>query len=126
MQSGNLQFLSPDKNLRSTVNAPLNNSDINLGYTSNQNSMYGSILSLNSNSYTTYTNSLNNWVDTNVLNSKSSYNLTLPLQHSPIYSNNPAWDGISYDKSSSFLSNDTPDILRGKEELAPSFIFNTY
>jgi hypothetical protein len=46
--------------------------------------------------------------------------------HNPIYSNNPNWSNISYDKTDKNSSSETPDIMRGKEELAPSHIFNTY
>ena len=52
--------------------------------------------------------------------------LTYLDNHNPIYSNNPNWNNISFDRTTQHSSSDTPDILRGKEELAPAYMFNNY
>jgi hypothetical protein len=44
----------------------------------------------------------------------------------PIYSNNPSWVNLSYDKVDANSIGDTPVIMRGKEELAPDAVFSTY
>jgi hypothetical protein len=48
------------------------------------------------------------------------------LNRNPIQSTNPAWSGLSYDRVNAFSSSETPDILRGKEDMAPDYLFNTY
>jgi hypothetical protein len=39
---------------------------------------------------------------------------------------NPLVDNLSYDRITKFHSSETPDILGGKEEAAPEYLFNTY
>jgi hypothetical protein len=52
--------------------------------------------------------------------------LTLPNAHPPIYSNNPSWHNVGYDRVTSNSSSETPAILSGKEELAPEYLFSPY
>jgi hypothetical protein len=44
----------------------------------------------------------------------------------PVQSTNPDWASLGYDRVNEFSSSETPDILRGKEDTAPDYLFNTY
>jgi hypothetical protein len=35
-------------------------------------------------------------------------------------------DILAYDRASDFTSSETPDILRGKEDMAPDYLFSSY
>jgi hypothetical protein len=51
---------------------------------------------------------------------------TFASTYNPLMSSNSAINNISYDKLNKFTENDVPSIMRGKEEVAPEFLFNTY
>jgi len=53
-------------------------------------------------------------------------NTTSSLNRNPIQSTTPVWDSLSYDRVNTFSSSDTPELLRGKEDMAPDYLFNTY
>jgi TfoX/Sxy family transcriptional regulator of competence genes len=47
--------------------------------------------------------------------------------NNPIYSNNPSWVNLSYDKVDSNSTSDTPVIMRWEEELAlEDAVYSTY
>jgi hypothetical protein len=87
-KSGNLQFLSPDKNLRLTVNNSLTSTNRDLGYTTNTINVINANSKLDSSLYNNYVSSSLDWVNKDVYSKISRNNLTLPLHHSPNYSNN--------------------------------------
>lgn len=52
--------------------------------------------------------------------------LTLSNNHTPLYSNNPDWRNIGYDRVTKNSQGETPTVLGGKEELAPEYLFSPY
>merc|ERR1712011_27250 len=81
---------------------------------------------METNLFKIYSTSLNEWgSDVNIKKSTST-NLTLTPNHTPMYSNNPNWSVIRTDKANKNTKSETPTIFRGKEELAPEYIFSTY
>ena len=50
----------------------------------------------------------------------------MPINHSPIMSNNPYFSNTSFDFYDKGQDDNTPMVLRSKEESAPSHVFNTY
>jgi hypothetical protein len=125
-KSPNLQFLSPDKNYRNTINLNLGSSNrdflnkTNVGFFQNQTHELGKNL------FNLYLGSIQNWTNEEILLKTTSSNLTYLDNHNPLYSNNPLWTNVSYDRTTKYSSGDTPDILRGKEEVAPSYMYNNY
>lgn len=46
--------------------------------------------------------------------------------HTAVYSNNQEFIDKSYDKYAAGKDDQTPDVLKSKEETAPSHLFTTY
>jgi hypothetical protein len=82
--------------------------------------------SLISNTSTNYRNSLGNWTNPNVTNKILNTNTTFSSTYNPVASTSNLWTNLSYDKLNSYSSGDVPTIMRGKEEVAPEYLFNTY
>jgi hypothetical protein len=61
-----------------------------------------------------------------VIKKTMSTNITYPLNQSPVNSSNIFWRNLSFNRKSPGLLSDTPSILRGKEELAPEYMFSSY
>jgi hypothetical protein len=61
-----------------------------------------------------------------MVNKVTSFGSMSSKSRAPIQSTNPSWVGMSYDRVNEFSSSETPDILRGKEDMAPDYLFNTY
>jgi hypothetical protein len=126
LKSSNLQFLSPDKNLRNTLARGISSTNMDFDARSNTSSLIMSNNSLKTNVYSNYTKSLNNWSNSSVLNKILSTNTTFSTTYNPVSSTNNLWNILSYDKLNNYVEGDVPSIMRGKEEVAPEYLFNTY
>ena len=126
LKSSNLQFLSPDKNLRNTLTRGVSATNIDFDSVSNISSLISSNNSLEANTYVNYNRSLNNWNNYNTLNRILSTNTTFATTYNPVSSTNNLWGALSYDKLNGYADGDVPGIMRGKEEVAPEYLFNTY
>jgi len=67
-----------------------------------------------------------NWLDKKFYFKASSTNLTLPSNTTSFFSNSVNWFSYNNDRVSSFTKLDTAPVLRGREELSPGYIFNSY
>ena len=126
LKSGNLQFLSPDKNLRNTLSRGVSSTNTDFDPMSNVSNLISSNNSLKANLYTNYDKSLNNWSNSNIVNKILSTNTTFSSTYNPVSSTSTSWNTLSYDKLNSYVDGDVPSIMRGKEEVAPEYLFNTY
>jgi heme/copper-type cytochrome/quinol oxidase subunit 2 len=126
LKSTNLGFLSPDKNTRYTANNSASYAYSDLTYGTSSGQVLNNNISLGNNLHKNYSVSLNDWGSSSYISKLLTTNLTLTPNHNPIYSNNPTWDTVYVDKADKNLGTETPNIFRGKEELAPDYIFNTY
>jgi hypothetical protein len=122
--SGNLKFLSFEKNSRNLANQKLRNFNQNLNNHSDLGFNHNALS--NSNHYGLYLSNINNWDNLTGLNKVISTNTSSSLNRSPIQSTNPKWPDLSYDRATFFSPSDVPEILRGKEDMAPDYLFNTY
>jgi hypothetical protein len=128
-KSPNLGFLSPEKNVRlidavnpTKFNASLSNSTNNLNdiVTNSINE------SITPNSYNLFSSSENEWVATNRLRDVASFDTAMTPSHTAVYSNNQEFIDKSYDRYAVGKDDQTPDVLKSKEETAPSHLFTTY
>lgn len=126
IKSPNMQFLSPDKNLRSIANKSLSASNINFNYDTNTGQMINKNSQISNGLYENYLGSEFDWVDKSSIQKVLSTPLTFSNTHTPLASNNPTWNSISYDRLDSHSKGETPSILSGKEELAPEYLFSPY
>jgi len=88
LKSSNLQFLSPDKNLRYTVNKGVSSTNRDFDPSSNIVSFIKQNTSLTSNTNSNYEGSLNNWNNPNVTNKILSTNTTFATTYNPVASTN--------------------------------------
>jgi hypothetical protein len=124
INSNNLKFLSFEKNNRSTANQKLRT--ITQNFNTFSNVELNKTLSSNSNQYNVYLQGLNNWNNISSTQKLLSTSTMSSLTRNPIQTTNPAWNELGYDRTTAFSSSETPDILRGKEDMAPDYLFNTY
>lgn len=66
------------------------------------------------------------WGSTSFLTKAIGTKLTLSNTHTPIYSSNPDWRNMGYDRVTKNSVSETPPVLGGKEELAPEYLFSPY
>jgi heme/copper-type cytochrome/quinol oxidase subunit 2 len=126
LKSSNLQFLSPDKNLRSVVNKNLSGTNVDFTTQTNVSAFLTKNDKIQSSSYNFFKTSNSSWINQDLIKKSFSTNTTLSSTYNPLTSSNPEWNTLSYDKLNKYTHNDVPSILRGKEEVAPEFLFNTY
>jgi hypothetical protein len=126
LKSSNLQFLSPDKNLRYTVNKGVSSTNRDFDPSSNIASFVKQNNSLTSNINNSYGNSTNNWSNPNITSKILSTNTTFSSTYNPVASTSSLWNNISYDKLNNYSNGDVPTIMRGKEEVAPEHLFSAY
>lgn len=126
LASPNLKFLSIDKNPRLLTNSKVDVNDINFNYSTGLNLIKNNLSQLNSNTAYIYTSAINYWNSETLteLNLKSTKASTSSL--APIYSNNPFAKTSAFDRILPNSNEDETKMLKGKEESAPSFVFNTY
>jgi hypothetical protein len=67
-----------------------------------------------------------NWADFDKYSKFTNNTVWMPLNHSPIMSNNPFFTNSSFDFYAKGKDDVTPMVLRSKEESAPNHTFNTY
>jgi hypothetical protein len=126
LKSSNLQFLNTDKNLRNTVNIKSNIINKNFLNSTNISDVQGGNFKLNSNIFNNYLSSTVDWTSGNIIDKISKINLTSSTGHNPIYSNNPTWRHKGYDRVTNKSATETPDIFRGKEDVAPNNLFTPF
>ena len=126
LKSGNLGFLSPDKNLRSTINKNVSSTNREFDHQTNTVSLLNSNMAIGSSSYDNFSKASNNWTNPNVLKKTLSTNTTFSSTYNPMSSTSGLWNSLSYDKLNAYAEGDVPSIMRGKEEVAPEYLFNTY
>ena len=126
LKSNNLQFLSPDKNLRSTVNRGLSTTNRDFDPQTNTYALINSNQNLNSSNYSNFTKSNSNWINPELLKKTITTNTTFSSTYNPTSSAHNGWNNLNYDKLNKYVDGDVPSILRGKEEVAPEYLFNTY
>ena len=126
LQSSNLGFLSPDKNLRSTLSRGTSSTNREFDTQTNTLNLVNSNLNLSSNNYTNFSQSVNKWNNPNVVKKILNTDTTFSSTYNPMSSSSTLWNSLSYDKLSSYVDGDVPSIMRGKEEVAPEYLFNTY
>jgi len=126
IKSPNMQFLSPDKNLRSTVNKSASSSNISFNYDTNTGGIFNKNSLISSSLYDNYLGSESEWVDKSFMDKVLKTDLTFSNSHAPLPSNNPSWYNVGYDRVDANSKSETPSILSGKEELAPEYLFSPY
>jgi hypothetical protein len=124
INSSNLKFLSFEKNNRSIANQKLRTITQNFNTSNNIESYNAFTKGLDKHSIYHNIHSLSN-SPLNIQQFLSTNLASLPTRNG-ISSTTPYWDTLDYDRSSAFNSSDTPDILRGKEDMAPDYLFNSY
>jgi len=87
-KSSNLQFLSPDKNLRLVPNKFMGSTNRDLGFSTNTNLLLHNVDRLDFTPHSHYKYSLMDWGNKDVLRKVLSTNLTTPGNHNPIFSGN--------------------------------------
>jgi hypothetical protein len=73
-----------------------------------------------------YTTSSLNWLDLEKNIRYGGGNITMPITHIPVSSNNQYYTDTSFDFFEKNTDEATPMVLRGKEESAPSHVFSSY
>lgn len=90
IKSPNMQFLSPDKNLRSTANKSLSASNINFNYNTNTGQVINQNSQISNSLYENYLGSEFDWVDKSFVQKVLSTSLTFSNTLTPLPSNNPS------------------------------------
>jgi hypothetical protein len=112
--------------LRNTLNRGVSLTNIDFDPKSNVSTIISSNNFLKTSLYTNYNKSLNNWSNSNIVNKMLSTNTTFTSTYNPVPSTSNLWNTLSYDKLNNYIESDVPNIMRGKEEVAPEYLFNTY
>ena len=116
--------MSFEKNNRSIANQKLRTITQNFSTYSNIESHVN--LAKNLDKHSLYLNTYSSWNSSPNLQKLLSTTLTtLPIR-SGVMSTSPYWDTLDYDRASDLTSSETPDILRGKEDMAPDYLFSSY
>ena len=126
LRAGNLSFLSPDKNVRNTINKSTSSTNREFDHQTNTVSLLNSNMTTGSSSFDNFSKSSNNWANPNIINKTLSTNTTFSTTYNPMSSSSGLWNNLSYDKLNNYADGDVPSIMRGKEEVAPEYLFNTY
>lgn len=95
-------------------------------YGTNVDRVFHENSSLGNSLYGNYSESEFGWGNNSILNRFMGTRLTLSNSHTPLYSNNPDWRNIGYDRVTKNSPGETPTVLGGKEELAPEYLFSPY
>jgi heme/copper-type cytochrome/quinol oxidase subunit 2 len=129
LKSPNLGFLSSEKNIRllDKVNATKTNFSLSQ-HSNNLNSIVANTLLSNqgSNESSLYDNSSKDWLSPDVYSTLASNSFATASSHTPIYSNNSSWSDKSFDAYLKGKDDQTPNLLKSKEETAPSHLFTSY
>ena len=127
LKSSNAQFLGSERTVRLLNN--LNSNAFKWNTSSHPNSVVGTsdkISSYGGSQDTIYSSALSNWSDTDKHVRFANNIVWMPINHSPIMSNNPYFSNTSFDFYDKGSDDSTPMVLRSKEESAAPHTFNTY
>jgi hypothetical protein len=127
IKSSNLQFLGSEKTVRMLTNLNSNNYSYNIRPSVNYTSLINN--QAQDSSFTQniiYTTSSLNWLDLEKNIRYGGGNITMPITHIPVSSNNQYYTDTSFDFFEKNTDEATPMVLRGKEESAPSHVFSSY
>ena len=129
LKSPNLGFLSSEKNVRlsDNVNPTKYNPSLS-SYSNNLEDIVSSYIneSITPNNYNMFSSSSNDWVSTSRIVNLSSFDTAMTPSHTAVYSNNQELSDKSFDRYLPGKDEQTPDVLKSKEETAPSHLFTTY
>jgi hypothetical protein len=129
LKSANLSFLSSEKNIRliDEINPTKFNPSLAKGVTNLDDLVNSSIgESITPNVYNVYSSSKNDWLSKDRINSVTSFDTAMTPSHTAVYSNNQEFIDKSSDKYAVGKDDQTPEVLKSKEETAPSHLFTTY
>lgn len=84
-----MQFLSPDKGLRSTANKSLSASNTNFNFDTNTGRVIGQGSKIGSGLYENFLGSESEWADKSFMKKVLGNTLLFSNNHSPLPSNNP-------------------------------------
>jgi len=126
LQSTNQQFLSSEKNLRDTPNLSLSNLDVDFSSSASvSKTITGGDLAVGS-SLQAFSSSALNWAGQDSVRNVLSSGLTLPHNSSPLLSNSSSYFSFNYDRAQKLVSLEAPTLLKGKEDLTPAHVFQSY
>jgi len=129
LKSGNLNFLSADKNVRN-IEQLLPSKNL-FNFSDRPNNMF-SLNSLliegcsSSDEFRVFNTASGNWTSPNLLSTLLSSSLSFTPSHTPIYSNASTRTDKSFDQFLPGFEDQSPTMLRSKEETAPSYLFTSY
>lgn len=129
LKSGNMSYLTGERNVRLVDNVPTRKTNTNLTPTQNNLNalIYNNISNNISNaSENLFLNSSLNWNNTSILKQLATSGTVFTQSHVPLQSNNPNWNNLDYTK---YVNNDDealPSLMKSKEESAPNYLFNAY
>jgi hypothetical protein len=128
-KSPNSGFLSSEKNVRLIDN--VNPAKFNASFSKNSNNLEDIVYNVTEesvlpNTTNIYSLSKNSWVSNDRISNLSSFDTQMTPSHTAVYSNNQEWIDKSWDKYLVGKDDQTPTVLKSKEETAPSHLFTTY
>ena len=129
LKSNDLQLLSSERNVRllGNYNSPNYNHNFSK-YGNDASSINEQLKNLHSttNQNSLYTLSKLNWSNLDQSVRLFNNSVSMPTEHAPIMSSSPYFNNTSYDFFEKNEDDLTPNMLKSKDESAPSHIFNTY
>lgn len=122
-KSNSLQFLPSERNSRLLSKVHLSKNNHNLANSRNNLTFFRN---LNTSLENLFNSSTCFWQNSDITSKVLNNNTYMPNAHSPIMSGNIKFYLQSYDRFSSANEDQTPNMLRSKEESAPNHVFNSY
>jgi hypothetical protein len=106
----------------------MNDSAFNSNFVDNSVGIYNNLDfdRLTSNLSTVYNSSVNYWNYNSLIKNNTTTGLNSRTTTSPLASNNVLPKISSFDRPTPTQEGETPAMLKGKEESAPGYIFDTY
>jgi hypothetical protein len=129
LKSGNLQFLTNERNLRLIKDFHSSKSSKNYSHGENNYiNIFENILTnkLSLQNKHLYNLSKSKWIDEGKSIKLLNNNISTFENHLPIHSNNFFWKNTSHDLILKGEDDLSPSMLRSKEESAPSYLFSSY
>jgi hypothetical protein len=122
LKSGNLNFLSSDKNIRLLDKVSHNKPNFNFSSSTGMKDIFSHA----SNESELFDSSNSSWVNNKSANILANTSFNTVSSHTPIYSNSPHWSDKSFDKFPTGSEDGAPNMLRSKEETAPEHVFGSF
>lgn len=122
-KSNNLQLLPSERNSRLLSKVHLSKNNYNLGNSKNNLTFFKN---LNTSLEGLFNSSTCFWQNSDITSKVLNNNTYMPNSHSPVMSSNIKFYAQSYDRFTASNEDQTPAMLRSKEEAAPNHVFNSY